>query len=266
MTRVKRNIILAILLTVIANTGYTQLSYSLSNKFWRLKYANIGGREFSFNSGNDNAPTMQISGGSIRGNGGCNAYHTKFTIDGTAMNIGSIMSTRMACNDMYLEEASYFNSLARPQVISYIEGSNELKFINNSGDQLVFFAQFTRSTETYTPPALRGNSTDDQEVRNTPRYSRHYKSAKLSRRELARQRLLEKKMNSKRGKLTKREKRELMALQSKTKRSSEERIVKRKGKKSTYRRGSHRKHKYAHKSHGKVKKKRASHKKSRKRR
>lgn len=266
MIRVKTSFVFAILLTVIANTGYSQLSYSLSNKFWRLKYANIGGREYSFNSANDNAPTMQISGGSVRGNGGCNAYHTKFTIDGTAMNIGSIMSTRMACNNMYLEEASYFNTLARPQVISYIEGSNELKLVNNVGDQLVFFAQFTRSAETYTPPALRGNSSEDNEVRTSHRHSRHYKSAKLSRRELARQRLLEKKLKSKKGKLSRRERRELVALQSKTKKSSEDRIVKRKGKKSSYRSRGQKKHRYSQRHHNKVKKKRGTTKKSRKRR
>lgn len=234
MKKQKIGILFIIILTTIVNSSFSQLSYSLSNKFWRLKYANIGGREYSFNSSNDNAPTMQISGGSLRGNGGCNAYHTKFTIDGNSMDIGNIMSTRMACNGMYLEESTYFNALSKSQVIYYTEGSNELKLMNNIGDQLIFFAQFTRSAETRLPPVERRSYSDDDEVRPSRRHVRHERVVKLSKKEMARQKLLEKKMKSKKGKLTKKEKRELMALQSKTKKAKVERLDKRKNKKGRY--------------------------------
>ena len=258
MKKEKIGIIFIILLTTIVNSSFSQLSYSLSNKFWRLKYANIGGREYSFNSSNDNAPTMQISGGSLRGNGGCNAYHTKFTIDGNSMDIGNIMSTRMACSSMYLEESIYFNALSKPQVIYYSEGSNELKLMNNIGDQLIFFAQFTRSAETRLPPVERRSYSDDNEIRPSRRYVRHERVVKLSKKEMARQKLLEKKMKSKKGKLTKKEKRELMALQSKTKKAKVERVDKRKGKKGRHakveKRGSKSKNKKAARSKSKDKK------------
>ncbi len=199
--------------------SFSQLSYSLSNKFWRLKYANIAGKEYVFNSNNDNAPTFQFSGGSIRGNGGCNAYHTKFTINSNSVDIGNIMSTKMSCNELYLDERIYFEALAQLQILDYSEGSNELKFTNQSGDQLIFFTQFTRSGSSFAPPPPRKIYREESSSEDRPYRVKNSKSVKkLSKKELARQKLLEKKLNSKRGsKLTKKERRELMALQSKEK-------------------------------------------------
>ncbi|MFY7861101.1 MAG: META domain-containing protein [Chitinophagales bacterium] len=225
-----------------------QISYSLSNKFWRLKYAKIDGKEYSFNSSNDNAPTLQFNGANIRGNGGCNAYHTRFTINGSDAEIGTVNSTRMNCTDMYLDESSYFRALGQSQTLS-ISGDNEFTMFNAVGDKLVFFAQFARSVESAIPPARREYSSQQRSEEYIPRRSRSRASnsqAKLSRRELSRQKALEKKMNSKRkGKLTKAERRELMALQSKQKKAEgtkkgkkgrvnadDEGNVKKKGKKS----------------------------------
>lgn len=207
-----------------------QLSYFLSNKFWRLKHATIEGRQFNFNESNSNAPTLQFSGGNIRGNGGCNAYHTRFTINGSSLDINPIMSTRMACSDMYMSETDYFKALAQSHSLTYEEGSSEFKLINTSGDELVYFAQFARSGGSYTPPPRREyrEETSHYSPRKSRRHSESTSDKKLSKKELARQKLLEKKLNSKKGKkLSKKERRELMALQSKTKKSK----VDRKGKK-----------------------------------
>lgn len=208
-----------------------QLSYSLSNKFWRLKYARIGDREYSFNSSNDNAPTLQFSGANIRGNGGCNAYHTRFTIDGVNMSVNSIMSTRMACENMYLEERTYFDALAQSQTIVYTEGSSDLKLYNSRGDQLVYFAQFSRSSESSIPPLQR---TYEREREYTPR--RSHRSAEyapvvesMSKKELRRQKDLEKK--KKRGKLTKQEKSELAGLHKKNNQISRAKLLNKKARK-----------------------------------
>jgi heat shock protein HslJ len=211
-------ILVSILFSISSNC---QISYSLSNKFWRLKYAKIGGKEYAFNSSNDNAPTLQFNGANIRGNGGCNAYHTKFTINGSDAEIGTVNSTRMNCTDMYLDESSYFRALGQTQTLS-ISGDNEFTMFNALGDKLVFFAQFARSSQSAMPPARREYSAQQSSEEYVPRNrSRASKSqVRMSRRELSRQKALEKKMNSKRkGKLTKAERRELMALQSKQKKT-----------------------------------------------
>lgn len=238
-------ILVSVLFSISSNC---QISYSLSNKFWRLKYAKISGKEYAFNSSNDNAPTLQFNGANIRGNGGCNAYHTKFTINGSDAEIGTVNSTKMNCTDMYLDESSYFRALGQPQTLS-ISGNNEFTMNNALGDKLVFFAQFARSAESAMPPARREYSPQQSSEEYLPR-TRHRASKshlRLTRRELSRQKALEKKMNNKRrGKLTKSERRELMALQSKQKKTEGttkgkkgrekvevERKGKKKGKKST---------------------------------
>jgi len=220
---------------LLSVSAYSQLSYFLSNKFWRLKHAVISGREYNFNDQNSNAPTLQFSGGNIRGNGGCNAYHTRFTINGTSLDISQVMSTRMSCNDMYLNETEYFRALSQPHTLYYDEGSSEFKLINSSNDELTFFAQFSRSGGT-PAPIRRVYTEDNNSERVSVRHGRHYKSkkeVKQSKRELAREKELEKKLKKK--KLSKKEMRELKALQSKNKISKKEKAESKKtgkGKKS----------------------------------
>lgn len=205
-------IILFLLINVCGQISHAQISYYLSNKFWRLKHAVINGREYPL-TGNSNAPTLQFSGGSIRGNGGCNAYHTKFTINGSSLYIDKIMSTRMACNSLELEETEYFNALAQSHNLEYEEGSSEFRLINTSNDVLIFYSQFERNPSSYSPPpAARRErvvhySDNDNETRPA-----------LSKKQTRRKADLEKKL--KRGKLSKAERRELISLQSKAKKGS----------------------------------------------
>lgn len=184
----------------------SQISYYLSNKFWRLKHAVINGREYPL-AGNSNAPTLQFSGGSIRGNGGCNAYHTKFTINGNSLQIDKIMSTRMACNSLELDESEYFNAMAQSHTLEYEEGSSEFRLINTSNDMLIFYSQFERNPSSYTPPpAARRERVVHYDDDDRPA---------LNKKQTRRKADLEKKQ--KRGKLTKAERRELIKLQSKAK-------------------------------------------------
>lgn len=203
-----KKIILIIITCSIAFAAQSQLSYFLSNKFWRLKQAVINGQEYNF-GGNANAPTLQFSGGSIRGNGGCNAYHTKFTINGNMLQIDRVMSTRMACNALSLEESEYFNALAQSHTIEYTEGSSEFRLINTSNDVLVYYAQFEKA-HSYTPPPPPRR----ERVVNNSYYEEEVKPA-LTKKQNRRKVDLEKKQ--KRGKLTKAERRELIVLQSKAK-------------------------------------------------
>lgn len=224
-----------IIFLAVFSLGHSQLSYSLSNKFWRLKYARINGKEYAFNSSNDNAPTLQFSGGSIRGNGGCNAYHTRFTIDGNTADISRIASTRMACSDAYLDESLFFNALGQQHTISYVSGDEDMSMTNASGDKLVFFAQFTRSAESFVPPARRAVADDAPRERHVTRRARAEAPEaiipSMSKKEAARQRDLEKK--KKKGKLSKQEKAELNKLAGKQNEISRAKVLAKKKKRGT---------------------------------
>lgn len=198
---------------IVSTLANAQLSYHLSNKFWRLRHATINGQDYNFGSG-DNAPTLQFSGGSIRGNGGCNAYHTKFTINGTVLAVDKVMSTRMACNDLTLNESEYFDALSKTHRLEYQEGTNEFRLVNFNNDILDFYVQFERSPSSYTPPVERHSSYSA----HSSRYDGNSSAPKLSKKQLARKRDLEKKLKKK--KLTKAERRELIVLQSKEKKAT----------------------------------------------
>ena len=220
-----KKIFLLIITCSFTLASQSQLSYFLSNKFWRLKQASINGQEYNF-GGNANAPTLQFSGGSIRGNGGCNAYHTKFTINGNMLQIDIVMSTRMVCNALSLEESEYFNALAQSHTIEYTEGSSEFRLINANNDVLIYYAQFEKAHSYTPPPTYRRerieNYSNDDEVKPV-----------LSKKQNRRKADLEKKQ--KRGKLTKAERRELIVLQSKAKKGK---VAKgRKGKKVNGKKG-----------------------------
>ena len=50
----------------------------------------------------------------VSGSGGCNAYHTGFTVDGSAITFGEVASTKMHCPDPQgSTEAAYFSALAK---------------------------------------------------------------------------------------------------------------------------------------------------------
>jgi len=204
--------LIVVLLACIGLKANAQISYYLSNKFWKLKHAVIGGREYQL-AGNSNVPTLQFSGGSIRGNGGCNAYHTKFTINGSTLQIDKIMSTRMACNSLELEEAEFFSAMTQTHTLEYEEGSNEFRLINANNDLLEFYSPFERTQSSYSPPV---NSQSEREYRYTNNDNDDVRPA-LSKKQARRKADLERKM--KRGKLTKAERRELIKLQSKAKKS-----------------------------------------------
>lgn len=181
--RIKQLLILT--LVSISLFAQAQTIEDLSNKFWRLKVATISGMVYDFSNNISDAPTMQFSGGNIRGNGGCNAYHTKFTLNNNSIEFGNILSTRMACANLSLNEAVYFQALSQLHLVEYFPGRNELVFTNQSGDKLTYYSQFSRSENSYTPPPPRNyNSSEDNSSRYShSRHSRYKHGKKLSRRE-----------------------------------------------------------------------------------
>lgn len=182
-----KHLLLLAIFSIGLKTAHSQTIDDLSNKFWRLKVATINGMVYDFSNNISDAPTMQFSGGNIRGNGGCNAYHTKFTLNNNSIEFGNILSTRMACSNLSLNEAVYFQALSQLHLVEYFPGRNELVFTNQSGDKLTYYSQFSRSENSYTPPpppSRTYNSEEDNSSRySNTRHSRYKHGKKLSRRE-----------------------------------------------------------------------------------
>lgn len=71
--------------------------------------------------------------GKISGNGSCNSFSGKLTIDGENLSFGNIFSTKMYCDDVQSIEDDFFRELGK--VTRYeIKGKNLLLF---NGDALL---------------------------------------------------------------------------------------------------------------------------------
>lgn len=77
------------------------------------------------------------------GNGGCNGYGGSYTLNGSALEFGALMSTMMACENLHLEQR-YFTTLS--EIKSY-EISNHMLILRDSthAERL----RFQRVTETH---------------------------------------------------------------------------------------------------------------------
>lgn len=75
----------------------------------------------------------------ISGNGGCNNYHGTYKLDGSALTIGPVGSTKMACADDALneQEVKYFKSLESVAAYEYREG--QLILLDGAGKRLATF-------------------------------------------------------------------------------------------------------------------------------
>jgi heat shock protein HslJ len=179
-----------LILTLLSISLFAQAQTidDLSNKFWRLKVATISGMVYDFSNNISDAPTMQFSGGNIRGNGGCNAYHTKFTLNNNSIEFGNILSTRMACANLSLNEAVYFQALSQLHLVEYFPGRNELVFTNQSGDKLTYYSQFSRSENSISPPPppsrnYNSNEENGKSRHSSSKHSRYKHGKKLSKKE-----------------------------------------------------------------------------------
>ena len=74
--------------------------------------------------------------GSVEGFGGCNAFSGGYSVDGTAITIGPLMSTMMSCGDATdAFEAQYLTALQAATTWSITSGTLDLR--DASGAQQV---------------------------------------------------------------------------------------------------------------------------------
>ncbi|RYF79351.1 MAG: META domain-containing protein, partial [Chitinophagaceae bacterium] len=66
----------------------------------------INGQEFAHAKLRGEGPTMEIdlTEGKVRGTGGCNRYNAPVTIEGDKINFGQIMSTKVNCPSIGVEQ------------------------------------------------------------------------------------------------------------------------------------------------------------------
>jgi len=74
----------------------------------------------------------------VDGSGGCNRFSGNFTVVGSALRVGPLISTRMACPDMR-EERAFFNALQ--SVDAYRLEQGELLLLRDGAPLLRFEAK-----------------------------------------------------------------------------------------------------------------------------
>ena len=121
-------------LALLDAKGAAQLTYheapAIEGRAWVL--ATPGGQPAPQQS-----PTITFQGGTLTGQGPCNNYSATYTLDGSALTIGQVTSTQMACADLALETA-YFAAL--PSATSWsIDASGDLVLADASGKEVLRF-------------------------------------------------------------------------------------------------------------------------------
>jgi heat shock protein HslJ len=92
---------------------------------------------------------MQVSGtkafirfnsseGRINGNGSCNSFGGKLSVDGNSLKAGNIFSTKMYCNEVQAIENEFFSQLQK--VTRYALNEKKLTLFNGDAAVLEFEA------------------------------------------------------------------------------------------------------------------------------
>lgn len=106
----------------------------LIDKEWKLEFLKYDHTNYGIEA---QVPTLKFSSdGKVTGNGGCNNFFGNFTIDGRALTIGDIGSTRMSCGEVMELEKAYFSVLAMEIRALFNEG--KLILTGDGGNQLIF--------------------------------------------------------------------------------------------------------------------------------
>ncbi len=113
---------------------------SLEGTNWALESFVIGGDAISSLIA-DTTVTATIANGEITGNATCNSYSGPVSIDGAAITIGEVISTKMACDVGMEQESQYLATLAEVSTWR-IEGTT-LTLSADNGNGLVFQAPRT---------------------------------------------------------------------------------------------------------------------------
>jgi heat shock protein HslJ len=86
--------------------------------------------------------------GQLNGSGGCNNYSGSYEIDGDAITIGPLVTTRMACQEpagVMEQESAYLTALA--SAASYSTDRDNMEFTDSDGTTVVTYVTGANSTD-----------------------------------------------------------------------------------------------------------------------
>jgi heat shock protein HslJ len=83
--------------------------------------------------------TLLLDAGAASGTGGCNQFNSTYTLSGSSLTFGPLMTTKVACPDATSSvETAYFANLAK--VASYTSDGTSLTLSDPSGNALLAYA------------------------------------------------------------------------------------------------------------------------------
>ncbi len=88
-------------------------------------------------------PTLTFEGGNISGNAGCNTFNETYTVTGDAIEIGPVMSTKMACEEpMSTVEGAYLAALDAVNKVAILD-DGKLQLWDDGGKTTLAFIKGT---------------------------------------------------------------------------------------------------------------------------
>lgn len=106
-------------------TFAAQSAVTLEGSAWNVTSYN-NGNQATVSPAVDSAITLVFGAdGSVSGNATCNTYNGPFTVDGDALTVGPLATTRMACasDELNAQEAQYLAALQNAATWEIINGS-----------------------------------------------------------------------------------------------------------------------------------------------
>ena len=82
--------------------------------------------------------TILFSDGSVQGQAPCNSYSATYTVSGSQLTLGPVLSTKMACDDLTIESA-YLAALGTVSGWS-VDASGDLVLTDASGAEVLRYA------------------------------------------------------------------------------------------------------------------------------
>ncbi|KYK35859.1 MAG: META domain-containing protein [Theionarchaea archaeon] len=129
-----------VVLSSVAVGCIGQATQELEGTLWKLdSYVNSDGNVVSVLP--NTKITAQFQGGTVGGSAGCNTYSGDYTINGNAITIGPLSSTRMYCTvPVGIMEQEYDYLTALESATGYEIEGNTMEMTNADGDVILIFA------------------------------------------------------------------------------------------------------------------------------
>ena len=107
--------------------------------------------------GSDAAPSATFTDDTVGGSTGCNRFTASYTVDGDAMEIGKIASTRMACPPPAdAVERAYLAALGR--VAAWHKDGSELLLVDDEHNELLRYEEASPLGDWEVTAFLRGDA------------------------------------------------------------------------------------------------------------